>query len=374
MSSKVKEAGCKGSGISKKKKIILISVLSALAVIIAVLLILLIGAYTMFKPQLDAIGTIEKLDDGIYSMTYAGDYGFDEFLARGGAASDEEVAAYLTEFLSHGFYKVSTTEQTPGCSTVQADREGGGYLFGRNFDWDNGTIMIVRTVPDNGYASVSTCNLDFLGFGDDFLPDGGFMNELLSLAAVYVPLDGINEKGLCIADLTIDTDEGIAQDNGKPDLTTTTAIRLILDRAATVDDAIRLLREYDMHGSIGSMHHLAISDNSGKSVVVEYIDNELTVTETKVVTNFFLAEGDHRGIGSEQSMHRYEILEEWLYENGIANAEQMCGALQSVSKTAIGDEYEMTVWSIVFDQQECTATYYFRENYDRSIVFKVKDD
>ncbi len=374
MSAKAKETGRNGSGLSKKKKTVLISVISALAVIVVLMLVLLIGAYTMFKPQLDAIGTIEKLDDGIYSMTYAGDYGFDEFLARGGAASDEEVAAYLTEFLSHGFYKVSTTEQSPGCSTVQADREDGGYLFGRNFDWDNGTIMIVRTVPDGGYASVSTCNLDFLGFGDDFLPDGGFMNELLSLAAVYVPLDGINEKGLCIADLTIDIDEGISQDNGKPDLTTTTAIRLMLDRAATVDEAIALLGQYDMHGSIGSMHHIAISDSTGKSVVVEYINNELTVTETKVVTNFFIAEGDHRGIGSEQSKLRYNILEEWIYENGLANASGMRDALKSVSKTAIGDEYEMTVWSIVFDQEECTATYYFRENYDSSLVFKVKDD
>lgn len=40
-------------------------------------------------------------EDGLYSMKYNGDYGFDEFLAGGGAASDGEVAKYLTSFLSH---------------------------------------------------------------------------------------------------------------------------------------------------------------------------------------------------------------------------------------------------------------------------------
>lgn len=85
--------------------------------------------------------------------------------------------------------------------------------------------MIVQTKPEHGYASVSICNMDYLWFGEDYLPEG-FGNQMLALASVYVPLDGMNEKGLCVADLMIDVDEKTCQDTGKKDLTTTMAIRL----------------------------------------------------------------------------------------------------------------------------------------------------
>jgi hypothetical protein len=76
--------------------------------------------------------------------------------------------------------------------------------FGRNFDWAKGRAMIVHTVPDDGYESLSTCDLDFLGFGDDYTPDGSMQERIQTLAAIYVPLDGMNEKGLVIADLMDD--------------------------------------------------------------------------------------------------------------------------------------------------------------------------
>ena len=38
-------------------------------------------------------------------MEYSGDYGIEDFLAKGGATSDSEVADYLISFLSRGFYK-----------------------------------------------------------------------------------------------------------------------------------------------------------------------------------------------------------------------------------------------------------------------------
>ena len=37
----------------------------------------------------------------------------------------------------------------------------------------------------------------------------------------------------------------------------------------TVEEAIALLRQYDMHSSIGFAHHYAICDTTGRAVVVE---------------------------------------------------------------------------------------------------------
>lgn len=339
--------------------------------ILALIVLLMAGGYLLFRGQLTAIGTVKKVGDRLYTMTYKGDYGFDAFLKKGGAASDAEVGDHITEFLSHGFYKVKPQTQRQGCSTVHAKGENGGYLFGRNYDWKDCTVMVVQTKPENGYASVSTCNMDFLGFGEGYLPEG-FVNKMLAISSVYVPLDGINEKGLCVADLMIDVKEETCQDTGKANLTTTTAIRLLLDHAANVQEAVELLKQYDMHSSAGMMHHLAIADNEGNSVVAEYIDNELVITDTPAVTNFFFAEGEKKGIGSQQSKRRFAILEDWLAQSGTATQEQMKEALQSVCQKAMGEEFEKTVWSIVYDQTSVEATYYFREDYGKSYTFPVK--
>lgn len=351
----------------KAKKVIGI----ILGAVLLLLVILIIGGYFMFREQLAAMGTIKKLDDRVYTMRYEGNYGFDDFLAKGGAASDEEVGYYITEFLSHGFYSVEPETQKQGCSTVQVQGTDGEWLFGRNYDWEDATIMIVETKPENGYASVSTCNMDYLGFGEGYLPEG-FTNQMMALASIYVPLDGMNEKGLCVADLIIDVNENTAQDNAKPDLTTTTAIRLLLDHASNVWEAVELLEQYDMHSSAGMMHHLAIADSTGKSVVAEYVDNELIITETPVVTNFYLAD-EKRGIGSEQSKKRFAILEKWLSKTDGKDERQMKNALQSVCQKEMGEEFAKTVWSIVYDQTNGKLTYYLREDYDSKYSFTVTD-
>ena len=65
-------------------------------------------------------------------------------------------------------------------------------------------------------------NLSYIGFGEDKLPTS-LLDSLLTLAAPYVPLDGLNEKGLAVGVLLIDT-EPTDQQTDKPDITTTTAI------------------------------------------------------------------------------------------------------------------------------------------------------
>ena len=70
----------------------------------ALLVVLAGGGWYLFGDFITAANSIEKLEDSLYAMEYDGDYGFDAFLAGGGAASDSEVASYLVSYLSHGFY------------------------------------------------------------------------------------------------------------------------------------------------------------------------------------------------------------------------------------------------------------------------------
>ncbi len=351
----------------------------ALLVTAAVLAAVLAGAWSMFGPQLTAANTVQKLDEGLWSMEYKGDYGFDAFLAQGGAASDAEMGDYIAAFLSHGFWKPDTSAVggSYGCSALMTGSPSGGMFFGRNYDWADCKAMLIHTVPTDGYESVSTCCLDFLGFGEDWVPDGSMADKFMALAAVYVPLDGMNEKGLCVADLMVEPGEVVHQDTGKPDLTTTSALRLLLDKAATVDEALELLGQYDMNFSLDSAHHFAIVDASGQSVAVEYIGGEMVVTETNVVTNHYVAPREGLPEGFEASHLRFETLAGLRAErNGAMAGDEVLDAMKAAASSNFNylredHENRRTQWTLVFDQNALTAEFYRWENWEQSYRLTV---
>lgn len=316
---------------------------------------------------------IAELEDGFSAVRYDGDYGFDEFLAGGGASSDGEVVEYLANNLLSDLNLGDLLGGIFGCSTIAVQSPDGDALFGRNFDWKNCEAMVVESHPENGHASLSTVNMDFISqnVGGGMVGMALNLDEFKTLAALYAPLDGMNEAGLAVSVNMIQDSAVIEQNTDKPDITTTTAIRLLLDKAGSVDEALELLRQYDLHGSMGMMIHFAIADSAGRSVAVEYVDNEMVVTETPVLTNFYLAEGEKQGIGTEQSHERYDILRNKLEETPQMEMEDVRDALDRVSKDNFG-EFESTEWSIVMNLSEGEARYYHRENYNRNYTFRLE--
>lgn len=331
--------------------------------------IAVLGGAFLFRNELKTLNTLEKIDDNVlYSMKYEGDYGFDDFLLTG-ASTDGELVKFVTDRLLKGL-PMEFSIPDLGCSTFSARTEDGDRIFGRNFDLTYSPALVVETAPDNGYRSISTVNLAFLGFGEDKLPET-FKQKLITLAAPYAPLDGINEKGLAVAVLRIG-DVPTNQDTGKTDITTTTAIRLMLDKAATVDEAIELLGQYDMHSSAGSCYHFQMADAGGDSAVVEYVDNEFVVLKTdmhyQMATNFLLSDKKFN-FGSGQD--RYEILETSLNRcAGVVKDEQAgMDLLQAASKdwhvSETSGRLNATQWSIIFNCTDLTAKVVTGRQYDR---------
>ena len=326
---------------------------------------------TQGEEQADAMILSEKiteLTDGLSAVRYTGDYGFDEFLAGGGASSDAEVVSFLMESGIADFGNLLFGGNPFGCSTLSVKNTDGEALFGRNFDWNTCNAMVIQSQPENGYHSISTVNTDFIsmsGISLLALPD-----EIQTLAGLYAPLDGLYEMGLAVSVNMIQDSATIEQNTDKPDITTTTAIRLLLDKAANVEEAIELLGSYDMHASFGYMVHFAIADRTGNSVVVEYVNNEMIVTKTPAVTNFYLAEGEKNGIGTQQSHERYEILVNRLNDSETMEMDDVRDALDSVSKDNFG-EFESTEWSIVMNQTTGEVRYYHREDYNTAYTFTV---
>ncbi len=348
---------------------------------VATLISGLIFSSCNYIDERDAIESIRKVTEGVFLLEMFGDYDFDKFLAQGGNKTNEEMADFLTESLSKGNWKKgnvegkSVTIKTPnfGCSSIIAKNENGNAIFGRNYDWKDCSIMLIHTKPENGYESISTSCLEFLGMDRSWKPQKKFPNDMLALASVYVPLDGMNEKGLYIADLVCGDDETTAQSRGKTSLTITTAIRLVLDKAATVDDAVNLLENHDIHSVIDTAHHFIIADASGKSVIVEWTGNRMYVSESKVLTNHYVAESPKKGVFTyENSIERFNMLEKCGNENNwTMNEEQMKDCLKSVSVGSFDfDIQEITVWSTVYEPEKKRITYYFRENYEKPFIIE----
>lgn len=309
--------------------------------------------------------SIQQLETDFSAVKYDGDDGFEAFIQAGGAESDAEVITFLKEyFLPNSDIVVKGSPF--GCSTFTVSGTNNERYFGRNFDWNTCNGMIVKNNPTSGYSSISTVNMDFVqqGVGSKY---STLSDKSKIIASLYFPVDGMNEKGLGISVNMVKDDATIEQDTSKKDITTSTAIRLILNQAATVDEAVELLQNYDLHASFGYMIHFAIVDASGDCVAVEYIDNVMNVIDTPILTNFYLTPGDKYGIGTTQSHERFTILEDKLEEMPTMTYEQVRDTLSSVSKGNFG-EFESTEWSVAYDLTNQIIRYYHRENYKKLYV------
>ena len=352
---------------SRVKKV----VLGVVGVLVALVIVAAVAVFALFGHELATLGSIEKVNDyPLYTMTYDGDYGIDEFIAQGGASNDGELIQFVVNRIMKGL-PITIDLPDLACSTFNATTPEGDALFGRNFDLSFSPGMLVRTDPADGYASVSMVNLGFLGYGEDKLPED-LVSSLTTLAAPYAPLDGMNEAGLAVGVLLIDTDP-TDQQTDKVDITTTTAIRMMLDSCATVDEAVALLEQYDMHSSANSCYHFQIADASGASVVVEYIGNEMSVLEPgdattmgalsgaagvtyQAATNFLLTPGEY-DFGHGQD--RYETLMSTLSAaSGVLAEDEAMDLLAAVAQephlNSRGEE-SATQWSVVYNLDDLTA-------------------
>lgn len=349
--------------------------------VLAALLIVVIaaagGAYAMFHREAATLLSIRKVSDApFYEMDYTADYGLDEFLQTG-ASTDAELASFVVQKLMKGL-PVSISLPDLGCSTFSARTAEGDCVFGRNFDNDYAPMMVVHTDPEDGYESVSMVNLGFIGYGGEYLPEG-LKDRLLAMAAPYIPLDGVNEKGLSVGVLQLSIPP-TNQDRGLTDITTTAAIRMILDKCATVDEAVEMLGQYDMHASANACYHFQIADAQGQSVVVEYIEDEMSLVYSETpyqwCTNFILTEGAYFNNGGGQD--RYQSLAEDLDAcGGVLESESQ--AMEFLSNcqnpTHLGDEGQQTgtLWSAVYNNTDAALTLCLKTDYETVYTYSLSD-
>lgn len=335
-----------------------------------------------YRARNKTIATIEKVTDysdyNLYTMGVRYDYDIDRIVSRG--ITDTE--SCLDAIVKEAFPLIPIKVEVPsfGCSAFTMKCADGTVLMGRNYDFKlNTSAMMVRCAPTKGYKSIAFCALDNIS-ADDALKNN--KTKLACLTAPFVCLDGVNEKGVSIAVLTLDS-EPTVQHNDKPAIGTTLAIRLVLDRAATTAEAVELLSEYDMVSVNGRDSHFYITDATGDGRVIEYDplseDRKMIVTPSDAITNFYACYKDnvlpnqHNGIYGH-GLERYNrILDVFAKYDGNLSEEAAWTALTAASQVPNPDEVTSnTQWSIVFSNTNATAKIALRRDWGNVNFFSVK--
>jgi choloylglycine hydrolase len=246
------------------------------------------------------------------------------------------VADYrLSEYLETGSYSSSMILGEPGCTCFYATGSG---VYGRNFDFPPNPVLLLFTYPEDGYASVSLVDLGYFGYSMSELPDA---DDLESLATTpYLPFDGMNEAGLVVGMAAIPHAEPPFSSN-KVTVGEIQVIRLLLDRAATVDEALSLLDEYNVEMTEPPIHYL-VADVTGASALIEFVSGErrvVTGSSFNLMTNFIVTETNMEG-GAPCT--RYNHVFEGLSEaQGTVSVDEAMALLRGASQGS-------TIWSAVY--------------------------
>lgn len=390
-------------------------IIGVTASVVGIALIASSVVYGIWHDEIHTVCSLKLLSDAseenkegkVYEMTVSGGFYFDEFL-KTGASNDSQLIDFIVGHITKGLIPVKMTPPTIGCSAFTAmDPDTGHHLFGRNYDMTSTSAVIVKSNPGHGrHASISTADLRYIGIGDGNL--SSLIKKVTSLAACFTPLDGINDAGVSCGIFmsyqgTVD-EEGkkkvvaTDQNTDKVDLTSTTMLRMILDYASSVDEAVSLVKQYDLHDSASTSFHYMVADKSGKSAILEWVgadsltDGDGTKRELKVyyntdsygvkseeetfqwVTNFLVTPDYYSSDDEKAGWDRYQAIHDAINKDGMNNqgllsSSKALDVLKLVGRRNWGKDHvqkaeTVTPWSALYDLDNLSVTWVGNENFD----------
>lgn len=313
---------------------------------ISLVVIGIIGIGILAYGPMKTLASLEKVDDfPLYVMRFHGSYLFDHFVEEG---------------IEWGPYKKVYEAVNPeACTSFAALNEAGDAVFGRNLDWNHRSSMLLYTDPPGGYASVSMVDLYYLGYeGMQEIP---WSKRFPLLATPYATIDGMNECGVAISQNAV-PQRNTPTDPNKPTLLQSQILRLVLDYAKDVDEALELIRSYNVKFLLPNHFHIA--DASGNSAIVEYIDGGMAILRNEkpwqVSTNFLISEP------VQPDCWRYKKATEVLVgTEGLTSQNEAMDLLRATSQ-------DHTVWSVVYNLSSGEIRLAMGKDYNKVYSFKLQ--
>jgi hypothetical protein len=300
--------------------------------------------------EITTLNSLRQVDDWpLYVMHYRGAY--PPLDGSSGADVDESLVGAAPAW---------------ACSLFAALGDPSSLLYGRNFDWRPIPAVLLFADPPDGYASVSMVDITYLGYEGERaqgLDERPFEERRSLLWAPYIPIDGINERGLVIAMAAVSMGDELV-DPDKDPIGSLHVMRKVLDHAADVDEALEILDRYSIHFEGPPLHYL-VADRSGRALLVEYYQGERLVHPNEqpwhLATNFVLASAET----PQGHCWRYDILDERLTESqGRLTPEAAMESLVEVSN-------DNTQWSISYNLSTGQVQVAMGRGYDEVHTFKL---
>ena len=351
--------------------------------ILGILAAICIAVACIWGGEIATIRSVRSVDGNpyLYQMEYKAAYDLDDLIAND-IDENAELLDYVIGRIGKGLpLKIKSAQVadedgelgTINCTSFQAVKaDGNGFWYGRNYDYFKNPTMVTISRPKKGYASIAVSDMSHFGYSLEKLPEG-FMASLSCLAAVYAPVDGINEKGLCTSIMALPK-QASQQDTPKHDVGTTLIMRLWLDRCSTVQEALDLLETVDVRhdAAVGSGYHYMVADANGDCAVVEFDkedgwktmivrkpagENAMLVTNHLLSPKYYTTEPDPAvGNPHSKSWWRYETAGAYLAgHNGTLSLDEAQECLSQVHwKDLVWDNgtVEDTQYSNVYDQKD----------------------
>ena len=371
--------------------------------VIGILAALCVAVMCIWGGEIRTLKTVSQVGDNpyLYKMEYKAAYDLDDVVSKD-VDTNAELLDYVIKRIGKGLpIKIKSAQvadengemEVFNCTSFQAAKaDGEGYWYGRNYDYFKNPTMVTVSRPKKGYASIAVSDMSHFGYGLEKLPVS-FAKKLNCLAAIYAPVDGINEKGLCTSIMALPK-QASQQETEKHDVGTTMIMRLWLDRCATVEEALTMLGTVDIRhdASVGSGYHYMVADANGDAAVIEFDKEDgwktmivckpaeekyMLVTNHLLSPKYYTTEPDIAvGNPHSQSWWRYETAGNYLKQHyGILTFEEAQECLAQVHWVDLpipGGKVEDTQYSNVYDQQNVTLALRSWYDYDTTVGFDLK--
>lgn len=259
----------------KIKGVLLWTILVILTIAAALLVYLCVAGAS----EMAALTTLKKVSNQpYYTMSYE-NYDCSDLLNQELSNNDQVIQYYKKKFFKSaaGFFpgKNENENITKGSVAFFSRTFTSSFMRARIYNSYDAPIMMITTKPQNGYKSWNIVDMSDVGLYSKQNIAQWTDNTFQTVAASYCTSEGINQEGLGVSLISCPVAE--CDDTSLVNITPFIAVRLLLDRTATVESAVDLLQGYDIDFSSGT-YHFFISEKTENSAIVEYIDGKMSVT------------------------------------------------------------------------------------------------
>jgi hypothetical protein len=185
------------------------------------------------------------------------------------------------------------------------------------------------------------------------------------LDAPGMPFDGMNEHGLAIGMAAVPDSEQ-PHDASKETIGSLGIIREMLDHARTTDEAVAIMRRYNIEFTGGPSVHYLIADATGKAVLVEFYQGEIITIPNEAgwhqATNFLRVAVE----SAQGQCKRYDTIASRLSQaEGRLSVPDAMSLLTDVAQSG-------TQWSIVYGMHTGDINVAMGKKYDNAHTFHLK--